>query len=230
MHAGLVAQLLPPLAGVIAGRVVTPPRRWIVVWCILLVMNGVISLALGMRKVNNLWVGYLFMPVTGAVALWALSHWHSPGTGRLALRLAIPLFVAVSAVLTLRVEDAHSFSLVAAPFHGLVLLIAAVWTFIRRSLGDTGLVLRRDWFWTLAGLMLYEGSTTAVEPVAWYLLSTGRDDLIYLVINARAASDVVAFIAITWGVLCPQPTSSGGSSSPPSSPWGSWSLPSASRW
>ena len=231
MYASGLSQLLPPIVGVIGGRVATPPRRWMVVWCLLLVANGAISLALGMQKINNLWVGYVFMPATGAVALWALSSWHDPGTGRLALRLAIPLFVAVSAVLTLGVEDAHTFSLVAAPFHGLVLLIAAVWTFIRRSLGETAPLVRRDWFWAVAGLMLYAGTTTALEPVAWYLLAAERVDLLNLAINAKAASDILAFVAITGGVLCPlPPRSSGGSSSPPSSPWASSWAPLASRW
>jgi len=231
MHAGALSQLLPPVVGVISGRLTTPPRRWLVVWCLLLVANGAISLALGLHKVNNLWVGYVFMPMTGAVALWALSLWHEPGTAQLALRLAIPLFVAVSAALTLRVEDAHAFSLVAAPFHGLVLLIAAIWTFILRSLGETTTLLRRDWFWAVAGLMLYAGTSAALEPVAWYLVSAARMDLLFLAINAKAGSDIVAFAVITWGVLCPvPPKSSGGSSSPPSSPWGSSSAPLASRW
>jgi hypothetical protein len=184
-----------------------------------------------MRQINNMWVGYLFMPMTGAVALWALSHWHPPGTARLALRVAVPLFVTVSAVLTLRLEDPHTFSLVAAPFHGLVLLLAAIWTFIQLGMGETAPLLRRDWFWTVAGLMLYAGTTTAMEPAAWYLLSVERVDLLNLAVNAKAASDILAFVAITWGLLCPVlPTSSGGSSLPPSSPLGSWSAPSASRW
>jgi hypothetical protein len=232
MHAAAWSELLPPVLGAIGGRVVTPPRRWMVIWCLLLVANAAISLALPLETMNNLWVGYLFMSLTGAVALWALSHWHAPGTGRLTLRLAIPLFVGVSAVLTLRIENTHAFSLVAAPFHGLVLLLAGIWTFIRLSLAEAAPLLRRDWFWTLAGFMLWAGTTTALEPVAWYLLSAERVDLVGLAINVKAASDLLAFAAITWGVLCPvpPPTSSGGSSSLPSSPWASWSAPSASRW
>jgi len=231
MHAAWLAELLPPVIGAIGGRVTTPPRRWMAVWCLLVFTNGAISLALGLQQINNLWVGYAFMPVTGAVALWALSHWHAPGTGRLALRVAVPIFVAVSAVLTVRLEDAHAFSLVAAPFHGLVLLLAALWTFLHRSVSETAPLTTRDWFWTVAGFMLYAGTTTAQEPVAWYLLATERVDLVVLVFDAKAASDIVAFVAITWGLLCPEPpTSSGGSSLPPSLRWGSSSAPSASRW
>jgi hypothetical protein len=219
------------VVGAIGGRVTTPPRRWIVVWCLLLVANGAISLALGLRQINNMWVGYVFMPVEGTVALWALSHWHPPGTARLALRLAVPLFVAVSVAFTLRVESAHTFSLVAAPFHGLVLLLAGLWTFIRRSLEETGSILQRDWFWTVAGLMLYAGPTAALEPAAWYLLAVERVDLLHLMVNAKAAGDILAFGAITWGVLCPlPPRSSGGFFSPPSSLSGSLSAPSAWRW
>jgi len=231
MHAAWVAEVLPPVAGVLAGHVSTPPRRWMAVWCLLVFLNGAVSLALGLRQINNLWVGYVFMPLTGAVALWALSCWHRPGTGRLTLRVAVPLFVLVSALLTLRIEDAHTFSLVAAPFHGLVLLLAAAWTFIRRSVGETVALARAGWFWTLAGFMLYAGTTTALEPAAWYLLTIERIDLLALMINVKAGSDILAFLAITWGLLCPPPpTFSGGSSSPPSSPWVSSSAPSVSPW
>jgi hypothetical protein len=230
MHAAWLAQLLPLIVGLLGGRLVTAPRRWIVVWCVLLLVDGGISLALGTQKINNLWVGYLFMPIEGAVALWALSQWHSSSTARLALRVAVPLVVAVSAALTLGIEDKHTFSLVAGPFHGLVLLMAAAWTFIQRSVRETTPLLRRDWFWIVAGLMLYAGTMTALDPVGWYFLSIHRVDLLFLVINAKAGSDVLTFVAITRGVLCPLPTSSGGSSSPRSSPWESWSEPSASRW
>lgn len=230
MHAAWLAQILPPVVGAIGGRVTTPPRRWIVLWCALVFLNGAISLVLALRQINNLWVGYVFMPVTGAAALWALSCWHDPGTGRLTLRVAVPIFVTVSVVLTL-FEDAHTFSLVAAPFHGLVLLIAGIWTFIRRGLAETLPLAGRDWFWTLAGFMLYAGTTTAQEPVSWYLLAIDRVDLLALVIQAKAGSDILAFAAITWGLLCPvPPSSSGGSSSPPSSPWASSWAPLAWRW
>lgn len=222
------SQLLPPLLGVAAGRLSTPPRRWVAVWCLLQAAGDGISLAVAFRGHNNIWVSYVFMPVGGAVALWALSCWQRAATGRLALRIAIPLFLLVSVGLTLGVEDPRMYSLITAPFHALVLFFAALWTFMTRSLAERGRLLRQDWFWILGGIMLFTGTATALQPLGWYLLRVGREDLLLSAFNLKAAMDILAFAAITLGVLCPlPPRHSGGAFSPPSSPSGSSSAPSA---
>ncbi len=229
LHAAAASQLLPPLLGVAWGRLVTAPRRWVTAWCLLQAASDGISLALGSRGHNNLWVSYLFMPLGGAVALWALSCWHRGATGRLALRIAIPLFVLVSAGLTLGVDDPRMYSLITAPFHALVLFFAALWTFMTRSLAERGRLLRQDWFWILGGIMLFTGTATAQQPLAWYLVRVGRGDLLLSAFNLKAIVDILAFAAITRGVLCPLPPKrSGGAFSPPSSPLASSSAPSAS--
>jgi hypothetical protein len=98
-----------------------------------------------------------------------------------------------------------------------------------RSLAEHGRLLRQDWFWILGGIMLFTGTGTALQPLAWYLVRVGREDLLLSAFNLKAAVDIFAFAAITWGVLCPLPPRlSGGVSSPPSSPLASWSSPSAS--
>jgi hypothetical protein len=172
---------------------------------------------------------YVFSPLAGAVALWALSCWQRGATGRLALRIAIPLFLLVGTGLTLGVDDPQMYSLVAAPYHALVLFLAALWTFMTRSLVERGRLLRSDWFWILGGIMLFTGTGTALQPLAWYLVRVGREDLLLSAFNLKAAVDIFAFAAITWGVLCPLPPRlSGGAFSPPSSPLASWSAPSAS--
>ncbi len=230
MHAAALSQLLPPVVGIAAGRLAPPPRRWATIFCLLLVGQDAIALALASQGFNNLWVGYVFMPAAGAAVLWTLSLWHPGDTARLTLRIAIPIFVTVSVAITLVAEDPRRFSLFTATFQSLVLLLAALWTFVRRSLIETERLTSRDWFWTVLGFMLYAGVASAIEPLSGYFLAVSREDLLHAAINVRAAVDIVAFLAIAGGMLCPLPTSSGGSFSPPSSLSPSSSAPSALRW
>lgn len=187
-------------------------------------------MALATRGINNMWVGYAFQPLIGAAALWALAHWQPTHTSRSALRYAVPLFVAVNVVLILAIEDRRTFSLVAGPFHYMVLLLAALWTFLRLNLASEEEVWRQDWFWITGGLMLFAAASTAIGPLAWYFLEP-RVELLHAMFNVRAAAHVAALAAITWGILWQKrQTFSGGSSSPLSSPSSSSSAGSASRW
>lgn len=186
-------------------------------WCVLLVAQDAISLIVGSHGVNNLWMAYLFWPLISGVLLWALAEWHPDNAAKLALRAAIPLVVVVSAVLTLTIDDARTFSLVVAPFHSIVMLLAAIWTFVILSLRSDSSIPKADWFWIVGGLMLYAATATAIEPLAWYLIQE-RVDLLHSAFNVRAAVVLLSFAAITWGMLLRRtPRYSGGSSSPPSS-------------
>jgi hypothetical protein len=126
--------------------------------------------------------------------------------------------ILVSVALTLTLDDPRSFSLVVTPFHAIVMLLAAVWTFVSLSLEARSFIGREDWFWIIGGLMLYAATATAMQPLAWYLISE-RVDLLHAAFNVRAAVVLLSFAAITWGMLLRRmPRYSGGSSSPPSSP------------
>lgn len=231
MYVAAYVQLLPPVVGALAHRLTSPARRWVVVWCLMLALQDAVSRLVTLLRGENLFVAYIFLPITGAIALWVLSLWQSGPTSRLAMRLAIPGFVAVSVGLSLLADDPHSFSLVTAPFYAVVMLIASSWTFVRRSLGGDGTLLEQDWFWMVGGIMLYFGAFTAMQPLVSYFLASGRNDLILAAFNVRSAMTLLAFVAITGGMLCPvRPTYSGGLFSPPSSPSPSWSPPWARRW
>lgn len=222
MHAAALMQLLPPGIAPFAERRLSPAKRWVVVWCLLLAAQDAVGFALSSAGIENLWLGYVGAPITGAVALWMLSLWNDAGVVRLALRGAIPLFVVVSVVLSVGVDDPTTFSVFAAPFHALVLLLASLLTFLVRSFREDGRMVAQAWFWTLAGLMLYAGADTAIQAMIWYLLEAGREDLIVAVFNVRAVAMLTAFAAIAGGMLCPlPPTPSGGPSSRPSLPSGS---------
>ena len=228
-HAGAWIPLLPLLLAVLSFRRLSPARIWIAAWCALLVAQDAIGFTMGMRGINNLWVGYVFQPVLGGVGLWALSHWQPDDMTRAGLRYAVPLVVVVNIILILAIEDRRTFSLVASPFHYITLLLASLWTFVRLSLASDESLAKQDWFWITGGLMLFAATSTAIGPLAWYLLRP-RVDLLHAMLNVRAASNILAFAAITWGMLCPRQRYSGGFSSRPFSPSSSSSPVSGSRW
>lgn len=214
-HTAAWIKVVPLLLGLVALRSRwTPALRWFLLWCLLLLVQSALSRSLGLRGINNMWVSYTFLPLTTTVALLALAEWQDRGTGRLALRLTIPLVVFTSIVLTLAIENTGRFSLIAAPFHSLVLLIAALWTFVHRSQRAEEALPTHDWFWILAGIILYAGTSAAVQPLGWFLLGRNRLDLVRAVWSTAAAAWVVAFLAMAVGVACRIPQiSSGGSSS-----------------
>lgn len=195
-----------------------PARQLVIVWCVIVGSSEIIAMLLGARGVHNLWLAYIAEPVKAAALLWALALWQPDRSASLALKVAVPLVIAVSILLTLTLDDTRSFSLVVSPFHAIVTLLAAVWTFVSLSLDARSSIVREDWFWIVGGIMLYAATATAMQPLAWYLIKE-RVDLLHAAFNVRAGIVVLSFIAITWGML-PRgtPTSSGGSSSPPSSP------------
>jgi len=215
----MYVQLLPPAVAWFVWDRLSAPPRWVVLWCLLLFLQDEVQRAVALAGFHNLWVTHIAAPVTGSVALWMLSLWHDGRTRRLALRLAIPPFIAVSVALSVLVDNPATFSLFVAPFHALVLLLASVVTFLVRSAREEGRPAARDWFWILGGLMLYAGVSTAVQGVVGLVYQAGRMGLMAAVFTAKTAATMVAFAAIAGGMLCPQPpTHSGGPSSPPFSP------------
>lgn len=229
-YAGSVAPLAVVIAAALGRGFAVPARRWAAIWCALFIAQDAIAVSLGWRGFNNHWVSYVFQPALGASGLWALAHWQPDSTGRSALRFAIPLVVVVNIGLMLVVDDRSTFSLVASPFHHITLLLAAMWTFLRRSLASEEPLLKQDWFWVTAGIMLFAATGTAIGPLAWYFVGP-RVDLLHAMLNVRAAANVAAFAAITWGMLCQSRQGfSGGSSFPLPSRSSSSSAGSASRW
>lgn len=221
---------LPVLAALAVPRRMTPGRWWVVAWALALTVEATIGYILASRNINNHWVGYVFAPVAGGLALWAISYWQPDRNARSALRFAVPLFAIVSVALIYALEDRSTFSIVSGPFHYLVQLFAALWTFVRLSMVSDEPILQQDWFWIMGGMILIAAVSTAVGPLAWYLLRP-RVDLLHAMLNVRAGAYLAAFVAITWGMLCQtRRTFSGGSFSPLSSPSSSSSAASPSQW
>lgn len=227
-YAALGSPLLPVLAAAARGRRrLTRAHLAIALWCAVEGSLEIFAALMGARGRNNLWLGYLGHPLISITLLWALAQWHPARPARLALKIAIPLVLLVSVVLTVTLDDPRDFSLAVAPFHAIVMLLAAVWTFVSLSLASESSIAHEDWFWMIGGIMLYAAIATAMQPLAWYLIRE-RVDLLHAAFNVRAAVITLSFAAIAWGMLLRgAPKYSGGSSWPPSSPSSSSSAGSA---
>lgn len=217
-YAAVWSPLLPVVAAAIRSSATSPARRWVIAWCVIVGSLEILAMWMGAHGQNNLWLGYVGYPIITAALIWALAEYHPRRAAALALKSAIPLVILVSIGLTLGLDDPRSFSLAVGPFHSIVMLLAAVWTFVSLSMHEESAMVQQDWFWIIGGVMLYAATAAAMQPLAWYLIKV-RVDLLHAAFNVRAAVVILSFAAITWGMLSRGARRySGGSSSPPSSP------------
>lgn len=226
LYAALAAGALPFLAVVLRHVPLSQPRRWVLVWSLLVFAANATALVLARRGINNHWLNYLVTPVAGAFALWALSFWQAAPVTKLSFRLLVPLLGLTWAGMVLLVENTQTFSLVAEPFAGLLVLGGAVYTLVAGSFRETANLFKQDWLWIAGGLALYSGAAIALPPTAHWLL-TRSPGLVVKAYEVKSWIEVLALVAIARGMLCPTPIlRSGGSSSrasspSPSSSWGS---------
>jgi hypothetical protein len=186
-----------------------------VIWCGLYVLQNAISVPLALAHHNNHWTSYVFVPLQGAAILWALSLWQTRQMARLTIRAAIPGFLAAW-LLLLFVEDIHNFSAIAEPVYSLLSLSAALYTLVVRSADAIDSLLREDWFWICAGLSLHFGALIFLTPLGAALVRT-NPEIIVRAYYVRALLNVLAYVLITYGFLCPRPLPRSGRSFSPAS-------------
>ncbi|HEV8613840.1 MAG TPA: hypothetical protein VGQ73_10015 [Gemmatimonadales bacterium] len=216
IHAGAAAQVLPVAAAGVWRRRLSAPRRWILGWCGFLMATTLVVLWLARHNRNNHWLTYLSTPIAGGIALWSLSLWQTSAVAKLAFRLLVPLLGVTWAALLL-IENTKTFSLVAEPFAGLLVLGGAIYTLVTNTFRETGTLHQFDWLWIGLGLALYSGLGVALPPTAHWLLAR-HPELVVSAYKVRAWFEIAAFLAIARGMTCPiAATQSGGSFSPASS-------------
>ena len=227
-YLGVASAAIPPLATLALRRRPRGAAAWVLAWTVLLAVEGIVGIGLASRGINNHWLRYVAMPADGALILWAVSLWQMRAPPARALRVAIPVFLALWTVLVTAVETTRPFSTVAEPLVSLICLGAAAFTLVARSVEEREPLVRQDWFWTCGGLTLYFGSLTTLGPLA--ALLGGTLTLLARAYELKSVVDVVAFLAIARGITCrTQARPSGVSSSPASSPSALSSSPSALR-
>jgi hypothetical protein len=214
MHMAALSQVLPAVAARLR-RSHSPAHQAIVIGCAIGISGDALQLLLAMRNINNFWVSYTVTPLVAAAFLFGLAAWQLTYLERLTLRLAIPIYLVAHFSLVLLTEDLRHFSRYVAPLHSLIILVAALWTLIRRSFAPSEQPhLQSDWFWVAGGLAIYGAASALFGPVA-SILMRDRIDLVVAAINVRSALYVLSFAAIAWGIQCRHPAKLSGPSSSP---------------
>ena len=216
LWASVLSELGPLGAAAMRPGRTTGGRRWVVIWCGLYVVQNAIAIPLALARHNNHWTTYAFVPLQGAAILWALSLWQTRQMARLTIRATIPGFLAAWLLLVLLVEDTSNFSSIAEPVYSLLSLSAALYTLVSRSADATESLLGEDWFWICAGLSLHFGALVFLTPLGAALVRT-NPDMILRALYVRAMVNVLAFVLITYGLLCPRPLQRSGRSFSPAS-------------
>lgn len=194
--------LVPLAAAAVFRRRQTGARAWVAAWIVVQAAGSAMQAWLGARGRANLWVSYVAEPLSGAALLAALALWQVRPLARLTLRLAIPAVAAAFVVLTVAFDSTSTFSRAAEPMLYLVCLAASAYTLVQRSRVMTGDVLRQDWLWIGAGMVLYYGTGGSLFPLSRLLLGSDMHlfTVAYELANGIAA---VAFLAVARGVACP---------------------------
>lgn len=216
MYASLASQYLPLVAAFVRRKGLTRPRVFVLIWVGLYGLMNILAVYLGTRGVNNHFLTPIFTPFQGVVILWALSLWQTRHVPKLTIRLAIPCFLIAWAAFTVTIEDVRNFSLAAEPVYSMLALGAALYTLVTRGGDATEPLTQQDWFWICAGLALHFGALAVVLPLAAGLVHADPP-MVVRAYAVRAIVNVLAFICITIGFLCPTPATRSGSSSSPAS-------------
>lgn len=136
--------------------------------------------------------------------LWVLILLQTDPFPRRVLRLALFVLVPATVVLTLVTEGPSTFGDKSGPILQLTLLAGCVYTLVSRSVSTNERLPSQDWFWITLGASLYFAVGVALGPVATALLPS-NESLLVQVFIFKARADIVAFILMTIGMLCPLP-------------------------
>ena len=211
LYGATAAQVLPILAAARYGPRLPPARRWLALWCFTLVVSDVAQFWVGSGGTNTLWMQYIAVPTQNAIMLWTLSLWQPDPVSRLAFRVAIPLDVLALLALIPAAQSAAVFNQFTWPFQALVLLAGSLYTLVRRSISEPDRVTSRDWFWISLGTSLFFAFRMALPPFVELMLPANRE-LTRLAYVVSAWADILAYILIARGMLCPLPQARSGGS------------------
>jgi len=204
LHLATASQLFPAIAALrFAGRL-PAVRWWFLAWCLLSFLADGAQLLSAHIAGSNLWLRLVTHPLRAALLFWTLSLWQLEPKPQRMMRQAIVIFIPVTLAVALLWEGAASFGDKSGPILQLGLLAGCVYTLVSRSVAATERLAREDWFWITLGLSLYFALNVALAPTAMALL---RDNvpLLKQVLLFKARADILAFILMTVGMLCPLP-------------------------
>ena len=209
LYAATFAQGLPIFASFRYWRRLPAARVWVAVWCLALLAGDLVLLWFRNAGSSNLWLFYIVVPLHNAIMLWALSLWQEDPVSRLAFRVAIPLDLLALVALIPAVQSGSTFNQFTWPFQALVLLAGSLYTLVRLSIREPEKVTSRDWFWITLGTSLFFAFRVALPPFVELMLPT-NPELTRLAYVVSAWADIVAYVLIARGMVCPLPQARSG--------------------
>ena len=204
--ASVVAEAIPVVAA-IAKRTRDTGRRWIAIAFGVWFLQDCALRWLAHDGRNNHWLIHVGNPVSTVLFLLAYAAWMREPVRRRALHLAAAAYCVVWAALFLTIEDSHTFSQYTSPLQALVLILVCAYALMRAVANDPPPIWRTGVFWISVGLLLYFGIGLLLSPVSGMLITT-EPSLVLTAYVAKAGFNIIAYLLVTTGMLCPPRPSS----------------------
>ena len=202
----VIAEAFPAVAAVVA-RTRDTARRWIAVAFGVWFLEDCALRWLAHSGRNNHWLIHVGNPVSTVLFLLAYAAWMREPVRRRALHLAAAAYCVVWAALFLTIEDARTFSQYTGPLQALVLIIVCAYALMRAVANDPPPIWRTGVFWISVGLLLYFGTGLLLSPVSGMLVGT-EPSLVLTAYVVKAGLNIIAYLLVTTGMLCPPRPSS----------------------
>lgn len=202
--ATLLEGLIPVLAWAYASRrgfELSRQRKFVIAWLLVFFTNDIIGLVMLRTGMNNQWLKYIFNPIADVLILLALSDWQDHPLRRIGIRVAMFILIPVWVGYAIA-EGVGTFGKFSDPLRSTVILLAALVTLVGNSLSTSRRIVRQDWFWVASGVALYFALEVALGPFVDYIFPNSRDFALRAFLF-KARIDILAFVLIAVGFLCP---------------------------
>jgi len=183
---------------------ISTPRRLIMAWLLVQLLSDVFQLITLSRGVGNLWTGYIVSPTSDVLMLSALSLWQTHPLRRIGIRVAMVILVPVWFGYAIS-EGVGAFGRYSDPLRSIVILVATLVTLVGNAASTTSRISRQDWFWIATGVALYFALESALGPFFEFIFPNSRDIALRAFLF-KARFDILAYVLIAVGLLCPQET------------------------
>ncbi|MBV6522129.1 MAG: hypothetical protein MNPFHGCM_02275 [Gemmatimonadaceae bacterium] len=208
LHAATALEGLIPLFVWLRSRLakteISRPRRLVMAWLLVQFTSDLFQLYTMSRGISNLWARYLISPTSDVLMLYALSMWQTHPLRRIGIRVAMLVLVPVWFGYAIA-EGVGAFGRYSDPLRSIVILVATLVTLVGNGLTTTTRISRHDWFWVAAGVALYFALEAALGPFLEFIFADSRDIALRAFLF-KARFDILAYLLIAAGLLCPQET------------------------
>jgi hypothetical protein len=194
-----------PVAAVFGAWGRRPPAPWgrLVDWCVLLILADLVDVAVGLRYGSNAFTSQITLPLEVGLTLRILAPWQSTPAWRAWYDRALWAILLVVAALLILTDPEETFDIWVSPLLSLLALAALVHTLVSRALRSDRALPDQDWFWVCLGMSLFWAVAVPAPPFLTAFLAAQWAGVVATLIG-RGYLNIVAFLLISWGVVCPR--------------------------